>query len=50
MLMNLESCEWDDEMLAVFDLPRAILPEIRPSSDHYGVCRGVLEGTPFEGT
>src|SRR5512145_1300175 len=29
MLMNLETLDWDDEMLQVFDIPRAILPEIR---------------------
>ncbi|MCW2747533.1 MAG: glycerol kinase [Nocardioidaceae bacterium] len=33
MLMNLETLEWDDELLALFDIPRQMLPEIRPSSD-----------------
>jgi len=38
MLMDLETLQWDDELLALFDLPRAMLPEIRPSSptDPYG--------------
>jgi glycerol kinase len=38
MLMDLETCEWDDELLALFDIPRAMLPEIKSSScpDGYG--------------
>jgi glycerol kinase len=38
MLMNLETLEWDDELLSFFDIPRAMLPEIKPSSnpDFYG--------------
>ncbi|WP_372728510.1 glycerol kinase GlpK [Nocardioides sp.] len=41
MLMDLETLEWDDELLALFDIPRAMLPEIRSSSDPkaYGVTR-----------
>lgn len=46
-LMNLESLQWDDELLRVFDIPRACLPEIRSSSEIYGVCRGALEGVPL---
>jgi glycerol kinase len=32
MLMNLHSLQWDHEMLAMFDIPRSVLPEIVPSS------------------
>ena len=32
MLMNLQSLQWDDTMLALFNIPRAVLPEIVPSS------------------
>jgi glycerol kinase len=41
MLMNLETLDWDDELLEMFGVPRAMLPEIRPSSDpnHYGTTR-----------
>ena len=41
MLMNLETLDWDDELLSFFDIPRSMLPEIRPSSDpgSYGVTR-----------
>ncbi|MBO3736912.1 glycerol kinase GlpK [Actinoplanes flavus] len=40
MLMNLETLDWDDELLSFFGIPRAMLPEIRPSSDPngYGVA------------
>ena len=33
MLMDLETLDWDDELLAMFGIPRQMLPEIRPSSD-----------------
>ena len=33
MLMNLETLAWDDELLALFDIPRSLLPRIAPSSD-----------------
>jgi glycerol kinase len=36
MLMNLETLDWDDELLGFFDIPRAMLPQIRPSSDPTG--------------
>ena len=41
MLMNLETLDWDDELCELFGVPRAMLPEIRPSSDpnYYGVTR-----------
>src|SRR3954463_9413733 len=41
MLMNLETLQWDDELLGFFNIPRSMLPEIRPSSDPstYGVGR-----------
>ena len=41
MLMDLETLDWDDELLGFFDIPRQMLPEIRPSSDPegFGVAR-----------
>ncbi|MGB5798175.1 MAG: glycerol kinase GlpK [Mycolicibacter algericus] len=32
MLMNLETLDWDDELLALFSIPREMLPRITPSS------------------
>ncbi|GDY31014.1 glycerol kinase GlpK [Gandjariella thermophila] len=54
MLMNLETLDWDDELLSFFGVPRAMLPAIRPSStpDFYGVTRaeGPLGGeVPLSG-
>ena len=39
MLMNLETLDWDDELLSFFGIPRAMLPEIKPSSspEPYGM-------------
>ncbi|HEY5361365.1 MAG TPA: glycerol kinase GlpK [Streptosporangiaceae bacterium] len=42
MLMNLETLDWDEELLGLFGIPRAMLPLIRPSSlaAGYGEVRG----------
>ena len=39
MLMNLETLDWDDELLGFFGIPRQMLPDIRPSSspEPYGM-------------
>ncbi len=39
MLMDLETLDWDDELLAMFDIPRSMLPAIKPSSaaEPYGM-------------
>lgn len=41
MLMNLQTLEWDEELLELFRIPRSLLPRIRPSSDpaFYGTTR-----------
>src|SRR5699024_6625602 len=51
LLMDLRSCEWDDELLEVFDIPRSMLPEIRSSSEVYGTVHGsqLLRETPVAG-
>jgi glycerol kinase len=36
MLMNLETLDWDDELLEIFGIPRQMLPEIRSCSEQYG--------------
>ena len=36
MLLNIESCQWDDELLSIFEIPRSLLPEVLPSSHIYG--------------
>jgi len=36
MLFNIHTLEWDEKMLEVLDIPRAMLPEVRKSSEVYG--------------
>lgn len=36
MLFDIHECEWDDELLDLFDVPRAALPTVHPSSDPEG--------------
>jgi glycerol kinase len=40
LLMNIHTGKWDDELLACFRVPRAMLPEIRSSSEVYGTVNG----------
>lgn len=49
-LMNIKTLAWDDDMLKAFDIPRQVLPEIRPSSEVYGeISHPVLKGVPIAG-
>lgn len=36
LLFNIHTLQWDDDLLALFDVPRAMLPEVRSSSEVYG--------------
>jgi glycerol kinase len=45
MLFNIHSLDWDDEILAEFDIPRAMLPEVRPSSGLFGSTDPDIFGT-----
>ena len=49
LLMNLQTLAWDDDLLEIIGVPRAMLPEIRPSSEVYGEARGVLQGVKVAG-
>ncbi len=53
MLMDLETLQWDDELLGFFNIPRSMLPEIRPSSapGTYGEVTGLaaVRGVPLTG-
>jgi glycerol kinase len=46
MLVDLETLDWDDELLALFGVPRDVLPEIVGSADHVG--EGELNGRTVE--
>ncbi|AMJ64996.1 glycerol kinase GlpK [Hymenobacter sp. PAMC 26628] len=42
MLFNIHTLAWDDELLALFDIPGAMLPVVRPSSAVYGTTKTTL--------
>jgi glycerol kinase len=45
LLFNIHTLDWDDELLKILDVPRAMLPEVRSSSEVYGETDPVLFGT-----
>jgi glycerol kinase len=49
LMMNLATLDWDDEILSLLGVPRAMLPEIRSSSEIYGQARGAMGGIPVAG-
>jgi len=50
MLMNLDTMDWDDEILNAMAIPKAILPEIRSSSQIYGpITNDLLAGVQIAG-
>jgi glycerol kinase len=49
MMMSLETLDWDDEILGILGVPRAMLPEIRASSEVYGEAKGDLAGISVAG-
>jgi len=50
MLMNLETLDWDPDMLKVMGIPRAMLPAVKASSEVYGYCKNSgLDGVPMAG-
>jgi len=49
MLMNLETIDWDDEILKIMGIPKAMLPRVRPSAEVYGKAIGSLNGVPVAG-
>jgi glycerol kinase len=44
LLMDVGSLAWDDGLLRFFDIPRAMMPEIRSSIEIYGPARRVIPG------
>lgn len=44
LLFDIVTQAWDDELLRLFDVPRALLPEVRDSNAHYGVTDAALLG------
>lgn len=49
-LMNLKTLDWDAELLRTFEIPRAMLPQVRSSSEVYGAARlPEISGVPVAG-
>ena len=48
-LMDLATCQWDEEILQVLSIPKAMLPTIQASSKVYAKAKGVLSGVPLAG-
>jgi glycerol kinase len=52
MLFNIHTLDWDDDLLAEFNIPRTMLPEVKTSSEVYGYASGELfagQGIPIAG-
>jgi len=47
MLFNINTLRWDDEILAELDIPKCMLPEVRPSSCIYGEALAQFFGAPI---
>ena len=47
LLYNIHSLEWDDELLKILGIPRAILPDVRPSSEVYAQTDAEVFGSPI---
>ncbi len=45
MLFNIHTLQWDDEILKILDIPRCMLPEVRPSSGIFGMAQ--INGYPI---
>jgi glycerol kinase len=49
MMMDLKTLDWDEEILGILGVPRAMLPAIKASSEVYGEAKGDLAGIPVAG-
>ena len=47
MLFNIHTVQWDHEILEELEIPRCMLPEVRPSSEIYGMTDPCLFGGPI---
>jgi len=47
LLFNIHMNDWDPELLRVFDVPRAILPDVHPSAHAFGMLPAAILGEPL---
>lgn len=48
MLYDIRANRWDDALLAALDIPRALLPDVRPSSSHFADTEADLLGASLQ--
>ncbi len=52
LLFNIHTLSWDDDLLRYFDVPRSLLPEVKPSAAVFGTTKGLdflPDGIPIRG-
>ncbi len=47
LLFNIHTLTWDEDLLKLFDIPAALLPEVRPSAGDFGKTEAALFGAPI---
>lgn len=47
MLMDLDTLDWDDDLLKAMGVPRSVLPQIRPTTFRFGRTRAPVPGIPI---
>ena len=47
MLFNVHSNQWDEELLALLNIPRSLMPEVQPSASHFGDTTADFLGEPI---
>ncbi len=48
MMFNINTLEWDDEILSLLDIPKIMLPDVKPSSCIYGETVDTIFGGPIK--
>lgn len=48
MLYNIHELKWDEELLEEFNIPKSMLPEVKPSSCVYGETDELIFGSPIQ--
>jgi glycerol kinase len=49
MLFNIQTGDWDDELLRIFEVPRSVLPQVRSSSEIFGESNNFGASIPIAG-
>jgi glycerol kinase len=47
LLLDISTGEWDDELLAIFGIPRAMLPEVKDCAAEFGLADAEWFGAPI---